>query len=105
MEVGGMDETIDPLRVQGIVRSIPRYFPKFRETDFDGIQPWAGLRPVSPDGVPYLGRTERFKNLIINTGHAMMGLSMAPVSGRLIADILANDEPFRPIEALAPDRF
>lgn len=105
MEVGGLDLRVDPKRVQGIVRSVPRYFPKFSESDFDGVSPWAGLRPVSPDGIPYLGRVKQFSNLILNTGHAMMGLSLAPVSGRLAADLLAGDTPFRPIEAMAPGRF
>lgn len=105
MEIGSMNLRIDPLRVQGIVRSVSRYFPKFCDQDFGGIQPWAGLRPVSPDGIPYLGRVKRYPNLIVNTGHAMMGLSLAPVSGRLAADLLAGDEPFRPIEAMAPGRF
>jgi D-amino-acid dehydrogenase len=105
MEVGGLNLRVAPKRVQGIVRSVPRYFPKFQDSDFEGIRPWAGLRPVSPDGIPYLGKVKHLPNLIINTGHAMMGLSLAPVSGRLAADLLAGDTPFRPIHALAPERF
>jgi D-amino-acid dehydrogenase len=105
MEIGGLDLCVDAKRVQGIVRSVSRYFPKFSESDFDGVKPWSGLRPVSPDGIPYLGRVKHLPNLIVNTGHAMMGLSLAPVSGRLAADLLAGDDPFRPIEQLAPGRF
>ena len=91
--------------MRGIIKSVSGYFPRFSEADFDGIQPWAGLRPVSPDGIPYLGRVPRMDNLLAATGHAMMGLSLAPVSGRLVADLLAGDVPFRPIEAMAPGRF
>ncbi len=105
MEVGGLDLTINPARVHGIVKSVHDYFPKFSESDFAGIQPWAGLRPVSPDGVPYLGKVAGLPNLIAATGHAMMGVSLGPVSGRLVADLLAGDTPFRPIDAMAPDRF
>jgi D-amino-acid dehydrogenase len=105
MEVGGLDLSVDPKRVEGIVRSVPRYFPEFSESDFTGVAPWAGLRPVSPDGIPYLGRVSHLPNLVVNTGHAMMGLSLAPVSGRLAADLIAGDVPFRPIEAMAPGRF
>ncbi len=105
MEVGGLDLRVDPKRVEGIVRSVPRYFPAFSESDFDGITPWSGLRPVTPDGIPYLGRVKHLTNLILNTGHAMMGLSLAPVSGRLAADLLANDMLFRPIDAMSPGRF
>jgi D-amino-acid dehydrogenase len=105
MEVGGLDLAVDPKRVEGIVRSVPRYFPGFSESDFVGVAPWAGLRPVSPDGIPYLGRVKHLPNLLINTGHAMMGLSLGPVSGRLAADLLAGDTLFRPIDAMAPGRF
>lgn len=105
MEVGGLDASINAARVRGIVKSVPGYFPKFSERDFDGVRPWAGLRPVSPDGIPYLGQVPGFANLIAASGHSMMGLSLGPVSGRLVADLLAGDPPFRPIEALAPGRF
>lgn len=105
MEVGGLDLSIDPARVRGIVKSVNSYFPRFGESDFAGIQPWSGLRPVSPDGVPYLGFVPRFPNLIAATGHAMMGLSLGPVTGHLVADLLAGDPPFRTIEAMAPGRF
>lgn len=105
MEVGGLDLSINPGRVRGIVKSVHGYFPKFREQDFEGVKPWAGLRPVSPDGIPYLGRVTELSNLIAATGHAMMGLSLGPVSGRLVADLLTGDPPFRPVDAMAPGRF
>jgi D-amino-acid dehydrogenase len=105
MEVGGLDLSINAARVNGIVKSINAYFPKFSADDFSNITPWAGLRPVSPDGIPYLGKVTKLPNLIVATGHAMMGLSLAPVSGRLVADLLAGDAPFRPIAALTPGRF
>lgn len=105
MEVGGLDLSIDPARVRGIVKSVHSYFPKFAESDFAGIPVWSGLRPVSPDGVPYLGFVPRFPNLIAATGHAMMGLSLGPVTGHLVADLLAGDPPFRSIDAMAPGRF
>jgi D-amino-acid dehydrogenase len=105
MEVGGLDLTINPARLHGIVKSVNAYFPEFSEADFSKVNPWAGLRPVSPDGVPYLGHVDGLPNLIAATGHAMMGLSLAPVSGRLVADLLAGDAPFRPIDAMAPGRF
>lgn len=105
MEIGGLDLTINGNRVAGMVAAINRYFPEFSATDFEGIHPWAGLRPVSADGLPYLGRTEAIGNLIVNTGHAMMGLSLAPVSGRLVADLLAGEPPLRGADRLAPGRF
>lgn len=105
MEVGGLDLAINPARVHGIVKSVHAYFPKFSASDFDGVKPWAGLRPVSPDGIPYLGKVKGLPNLIAVTGHAMMGISLGPISGRLVGDLLAGDTPFRPIESMAPGRF
>ena len=105
MELSGIDLRIDPRRVRGIVRSIPAYFPEFHEHDFDGITPWSGLRPCSPDGLPYIGRAKRWQNLIVATGHAMMGLSLGPVTGELVADLIAGRAPSLTIDALSPDRF
>ena len=105
MEVGGLDLSVNPARVRGIVKSVHAYFPEFTEKDFEGVKPWAGLRPVSPDGVPYLGQVPGLTNLLAASGHAMMGLSLGPVSGRLVADLLAGDSPFRPIEAMGVGRF
>jgi D-amino-acid dehydrogenase len=91
--------------VRGIVDSFCRYFPEFRAADFSGIQPWRGLRPCSPDGLPYIGRTARFSNLSVATGHGMMGLSLGPVTGKLMAEILAGDKPSWDISMLSPDRY
>ena len=105
MEVGGLDLSVNPSRVRGIVKSVHSYFPGFSEADFAGVKPWAGLRPVSPDGIPYLGKVPNFSNLIAATGHAMMGLSLGPVSGRLVAGLLTGEPAFRPIGQMAPGRF
>ena len=105
MEVGGLDLSVHQRRVHGIVKSVNSYFPKFTEHDFDGVEPWAGLRPVSPDGIPYVGKLKALPNLTAATGHAMMGLSLGPVTGRLVADLITGDEPFRPIGQMAVERF
>jgi D-amino-acid dehydrogenase len=98
MEMAGIDESITPRRVRGITRAFPDYFPAFSENDFAEVKPWSGLRPVSPDGMPYLGRTQRWKNLTIATGHAMMGLSLAPATGKIVTDVLAaRNRPWRSI--------
>jgi D-amino-acid dehydrogenase len=105
MEIAGLNHQVDPRRVRGIVRSVPRYFPELRESDFDSIVPWHGLRPCSPDGLPYLGRTRRWVNLSIATGHAMMGLSLAPITGALVAQWLSGEQPAIDLSLLSPDRF
>ena len=105
MEIAGLNEDINPVRVQGIIKAVPKYFPKFKAEDFAGIQPWRGLRPCSPDGLPYVGRTRKFKNLSIATGHAMMGLSLGPITGKLMAEIVSDQSPSIQLDALDPDRY
>jgi D-amino-acid dehydrogenase len=105
MEMSGLNETIYPARVHGIVASALRYYPRFCERDFAGITPWCGLRPCSPDGLPFLGRPAQFDNLVVATGHAMMGLSLAPITGRIVARLLAGEPPQFDLGLLAPDRY
>lgn len=88
MEVGGNDLSVNPRRVQGIVNSVRSYFPKFSVDDFAGVDAWAGLRPCSPDGLPYIGALPNCPNVVVATGHAMMGLSLGPVTGQMVAQLL-----------------
>jgi D-amino-acid dehydrogenase len=105
MEIAGLSESISRKRVEGIIRSIPKYYPAFTPADFDGIKPWAGLRPCSPDGLPYVGRFGQYRNLSAATGHSMMGVSLGPVTGKIIADVLSGEEPAVEIGLLSPDRY
>lgn len=105
MEICGNDLSVNPRRVRGIARSVSDYFPGYQEQDFEGIEPWSGLRPCSPDGLPYIGRVNGYKNLTVASGHAMMGLSMGPVTGRLISEIITTDSPCMDIRKLDPLRF
>jgi len=105
MEIDGMSEEINPVRVRGIINAVPKYFPDFTAKDFEGVQPWRGLRPCSPDGLPYVGRAARYSNLSIATGHAMMGLSLGPITGKLVAEIVSGEKPGIDIGMLSPDRY
>jgi D-amino-acid dehydrogenase len=105
MEIAGLNEDINPARIRGIVRSVPKYYPEFKPEDFDGIKPWRGLRPCSPDGLPYMGRTGRYANLSIATGHSMMGLSLGPITGKLMAEVISGEQPSINLQLLNPDRY
>jgi D-amino-acid dehydrogenase len=105
MEIAGLDESITARRVQGIIKAVPEYYPAFAAEDFAGVVPWRGLRPCSPDGLPYLGRTAAYENLLIATGHAMMGLSLGPVTGQIIAALLDREPPGHDLALLDPDRY
>ena len=105
MQIGELNQSIDPRRVNGILKSIPCYMPRFRVQHFEGIQPWCGLRPISPDGLPYIGRTNAWKNLTIAAGHAMMGISLGPITGELVNHVLHGRTTKINIERLSPDRY
>ena len=105
MEVAGLNEDINPVRVRGIVDSFCAYFPEFKVGDFAGIRPWRGLRPCSPDGLPLVGRTAKFSNFSTATGHAMLGMTLGPATGKLMAEILSGKKPSLDIALLSPDRY
>jgi len=106
MEIVGHDESISASRLRGIVGSIPEYFPAFKQSDFAACKPWVGLRPCSPDGLPYVGRVEGHRNLLIATGHGMMGISLSTITGKLIADAIeGRSSGINGLERISPSRF
>lgn len=105
MEVGRINEQVNMNRVKGIVESVPKYFPNFKPEIPQRKDIWFGFRPVSPDGLPYIGLSGKYKNLAIATGHAMIGLSLGPATGKLIYDVLNGIKPSMNIEVFSPDRF
>jgi D-amino-acid dehydrogenase len=105
MEIGALNFDVDQRRVHGIKKSIGKYFPSFKMTDFNEAKIWTGLRPCSPDGLPYIGRTKKLPNVLLATGHGMMGMSLGPITGKLITEIAANQSPGIEISKLAVERF
>ena len=105
MELTGIDEKINPARVRGIVKSVPRYYPDVTAAHFERATVRSGLRPCSPDGLPFIGRVSRFANLSVATGHAMMGVSLGPITGKLMAEILSDEPLSCSIDGLSPDRY
>jgi D-amino-acid dehydrogenase len=104
MEVAGFDARVTAARLEGIKRSAMRYFPALPRAELDAASPWMGFRPVSPDGLPYLGRAPRHPNVVVATGHAMMGFSLGPVTGLLVAELVAGEPPSVDVAMLAPGR-
>ena len=91
--------------MRGIAAAAQRYYPDLTPDDFAGVRPWRGLRPCSPDGLPYLGRAGRWSNLTVATGHAMLGVTLGPITGRLSAEILSGERPQLDLTLLSPDRY
>ncbi len=105
LELSGVNHLIRPERVEQIVQSVPRWLPDYRPEHFAGIKPWCGLRPVSPDGLPYIGRFGRYGNLTAACGHAMLGLTLAPITGRLVSEVVHGRKPGVDLTMLNPDRY
>jgi D-amino-acid dehydrogenase len=105
MELTGIDEDISATRVRGIVNSVAKYFPDITPALLNQTTARSGLRPCSPDGLPYAGRVSRFANLSVATGHAMMGISLGPITGKLMAEILSDEPLSCSMEGLSPDRY
>jgi D-amino-acid dehydrogenase len=105
MELSGHSHSMLPERIEQIGSAAQAYFPDLRADDFAGIEPWFGYRPMSPDGLPYIGRFTRLSNLTAACGHAMLGLTLAPITGLLIAEILTGRKPTIDLALLRPDRF
>jgi D-amino-acid dehydrogenase len=66
--------------------------PDFQKFEARKLKIWEGLRPVTPDGIPLIGRTKQIKNLLVAAGHAMMGVSLAPITGKIISDLVVGKQ-------------
>lgn len=87
MEIAGTNENININRVKGIFESINRFYPDFQSKFPSHEEIWKGLRPCSPDGLPYIGQAPGLENVLVGSGHGMMGISMAPGTGRLLSQL------------------
>ncbi|MEO7983716.1 MAG: FAD-binding oxidoreductase, partial [Bacteroidota bacterium] len=92
-------------RVQGILDAVKRFYP-----DFDVPLPpkekiWYGYRPCSADGLPYIGRVKKYNNLLVATGHSMLGLSLGAGTGKLVDELLGNKPVSMDIKPFFVERF
>lgn len=105
MELDKINDRINMNRVKGIVESIPKYFPDLHPELPAEKEIWFGFRPSSPDGLPYIGRSNKYANLVIATGHGMMGLSLGPATGLLVSEIVSETKTHIDVNAFSPNRF
>lgn len=92
-------------RVQGILDAVKTVYSKFEIAMPPQEQIWYGYRPCSADGLPYIGRTSKWDNLVMATGHAMVGLSLGAGTGKLVSEIIDGQSPSMDISPFHPDRF
>ena len=105
MEIAGVNENINLNRVRGIFESINRYYPDFQSKFPEPEKIWKGLRPCSPDGLPYIGQAPGLENVLVGSGHGMMGISMAPATGKLLTQIHQKEPAEILIDAFGVGRY
>jgi len=104
MEFSGNNDIVRKERVLAIAKGAHSFYPELEINTLEIESAKTGLRPVSPDGLPYIGRSKSVKNLTIATGHAMMGWSLGPATGKLVSEILDNKKTVMNISAFSPER-
>ena len=102
---GPPSNAINQERVQGILNSLPHYYRNLDISTANQAPVWRGFRPCTPDGLPYIGRSQQWRNLSLATGHGMMGLSLGPATGKLISQILSDEKTTIDATLFNPNRF
>ncbi|MCC7261029.1 MAG: FAD-dependent oxidoreductase [Candidatus Latescibacteria bacterium] len=91
LELAGLDLSLSRRRVQAILRAVPAYLPQLDPAGMELVEIWRGLRPCTPDGLPFLGRAPGLSNLTVAAGHATIGLSLGPITGKLVAQLVNGE--------------
>ncbi len=104
MEINKINDDVNPVRVKAIAKAAAAYYPEVEIKNEEMQNAASGLRPLSPDGLPYIGRTNNCLNLTIATGHAMMGWTMATGTGKMISEIISSKKASIALDPFNPDR-
>jgi D-amino-acid dehydrogenase len=104
MEMAGINHNINPVRVNAIAEASASYYNKLQITATEKVNAACGLRPCSPDGLPYIGKSLKYLNLSIATGHAMMGWSLGPATGKLISELISEKQTSLNLSSFAIER-
>lgn len=104
MELGGINHNINPKRVEAIAKAAQNYYKGLHIGSKAKSEAQCGLRPCTPDGLPYIGKSSKCDNLTIATGHAMMGWSLGPATGKLVSETVLNKKTTLNMVPFSPDR-
>ena len=105
MEFSGNNNIIRKNRIEAIANAVNNYYPSIALSEEEKANAVSGLRPVSPDGLPFIGRSGLFENLTFGAGHGMMGWSLGPITGKLITQTITGEKQLVNTQSLNPDRF
>lgn len=103
LELSGVNHEIRRPRLEQLTNAAARYLRTMQDATVKSE--WCGLRPCLPDGLPALGAVSRYSGLFVATGHAMMGLTLGPVTGKLMSECVLDGASSMDITALHPERF
>jgi D-amino-acid dehydrogenase len=103
VELTRPEPSVESRQVAALQADATRLLPGLAGRDV--LRAWAGLRPCAPDGLPVIGRSERAPAIVFATGHAMKGISLAPVTARLVAELVAGEPASHNLTPFSPDRF
>jgi len=103
LELAGLDLSINRRRVEALLRGARRVINGLEQVEVKEI--WRGLRPCTPDGLPIIGHAPGYDNLVIAAGHATIGQSLGPITGKLVCEIVLGCSPALDISPFRPERF
>ncbi|MFI7581222.1 FAD-dependent oxidoreductase [Kocuria kalidii] len=104
MEFGGLDENINQVRVDAILRAPTTYFRGW-EPPTEKVTARAGMRPMTPDGLPIIGRLGPMSNAYVSTGHGMMGVTLAPGTASALTELILHGRMPSALDPFAAERF
>jgi D-amino-acid dehydrogenase len=103
LELAGMDFKLNLRRVNAIMRAAKYYLEQAESKDIIKIN--QGLRPCTPDGLPIIDRFPGYSNLFVATGHGMLGITLAPITGRLVSQLVCKQTPDVYLAPVSVTRF
>ncbi|NOZ50466.1 MAG: FAD-dependent oxidoreductase [Chloroflexi bacterium] len=103
LELADLDPSINQRRIAATRKAFHTYLPGIGE--MEELELWRGFRPMTPDSLPIIGRTRALHNLIMATGHGMLGMTQGPITGQLVAQIVAGRPPEIDLSPFSSDRF
>jgi D-amino-acid dehydrogenase len=103
LELSGLNTDIDRRRVEAIRRAGHRYLATDLSASPETV--WCGMRPLTPDNLPIIGAVDRPSNLIVATGHSMTGVTLGSVTGKLVAQLVTEQDPIVDPAPFSPMRF
>lgn len=104
MELAGINDKINPSRVKALKEGAEAFYTNLNISQKVLEEAHYGLRPVSPDGLPMIGQDDRISNVYWGTGHAMMGWSLGPATGKILQELIDGESIGMDLEVFHPNR-